>query len=208
MSLTSWPTTTQLDSRLSGLGVSSFPTGLDKQRCIDAAVALCENITGQKPFLIDAAAADHPYDPPRTQRLFLRTRFPDVTSVSLDGDTLTEEEQYWLEPPGDGPYEAIRFLGPVTGLPQTLVVNGKRGYNTEIPPDLWDAVLDMACVKPVRAAVASGTVTPGGISEIKQGTVDLKFGGSGSSGGSLSTADQLEKDALAVFMRYQVPGVA
>lgn len=202
MPLTSWPSTAELDSRLSGLGVASFPAGLDKQRCIDAAVDMLEQVSGQKPFLIEAAAADWSFDPSRRDEIVLNGRWPEIDSVTLDGGTLTLGEQYWLQPYG-GPYTSVKFLTPFTGLPQSLVVNGKQGYADEIPPTAWEAVLDYACVRPVRAAVQAGTITPGGVSEIDQGTVKLKFGTSSGSSASMTLDQQLEQGALKVFAGFR-----
>lgn len=202
MAKTAWPTTTELTNRLTGLGVASTPTGVTLQDEIDAAVGVLERITGQKPFLVESAAADYLYDPTRRTNLALGTRWVSIDSVSISGDAQTENDDYYLKPYG-GPYTRIEFLMPLVsdGYPLSVTVNGKRGYAATIPVEIWNAVLDYAAGRVYKTAAMAGTVALGAVTEIRQDTVDIKYAG-GSAAMGQDTGSRLMDNATKIMSGY------
>jgi hypothetical protein len=205
MAKTAWPNTTELTNALTGLGVTSIPTGVTLQDELDAAVEMLEELSGQSPFLIEDAAADFLLDPSRRTFLDLRSRWPSITSVSIDGTAQTANEDYWAKPYG-GPYTSLEFLAAVVsnGEPHSVTVNGKRGYAATIPLRAWNAVLDYAAGKVYEKAAMSGAVSSGAVSRIKQDTVDIQFAG-GSLAAGQDTASKLMNNAKQVMMSFRTP---
>lgn len=204
MAKTAWPDTTELTNALTGLGVTSIPTGVTLQDELDAAVEMLEELSGQSPFLVQDDDADYLIDPSRRTFLDLRGRWVSIESVSIDGTAQTANEDYWAKPYG-GPYTSLEFLAAVvsSGEPQSVTVNGKRGYAATIPLRAWNAVLDYAAGKVYEKAAMSGAVKSGSVTEIRQDTVGIKFSGSGS--GSMSTGDKLMADAKKAMMSFRTP---
>lgn len=198
MAKTAWPTTTELTNRLTGLGVTTIPTGVVLQDEIDKAVAVLEQVSGQSPFLMEDSAGVFKYSPPSSDWLDLKGRWATITEVSVDGEVQVENTDYYLLP-YDGPYRMIRFCGNLTGDPLTVSVTGKRGYSDTIPLDVWLAVLDYAAATVYETAQASGAVMTGPVSEIQQDSVKLKFAG-GSMAEGASTANRLKDEAQRVFV--------
>lgn len=207
MAKTAWPTTTELTNRLTGLGITTLPTGLALQDEIDAAVEMLEQESGQRPFKEESAAGTFELDPERRTFLDLRSRWTDIDSVEIDGDAVTAGEDYWAYPV-DGPYMWLEFTraSVMTGLPQTIAVEGKRGYAVNIPLTVWLAVLDYAAGSIYKTAAAVGTVSAGAISEIQQDSVRLKYAGASTAAGQ-DTASKLMDSAVETFRRYKRPQI-
>lgn len=201
MAKTVWPITSELTSRLTGLGVSATPTGIALQDMIDMAVEQASLQTGRQ-FIVDAADVEKVFDPPYTEYLDLKGDWNSVTSVEIGDTTLTIEEDYWLVPPA-APHTSVTLASHWTLTPQTVTVTGKRGIG--IPTAVWLAVLDYAAAMVLQTSIGVGSSVAGPVTEIKQDSVTLKYGsGSSSSGGSAGTlAEQLKASAEDVFKRYQ-----
>lgn len=124
---------------------------------ISAATAYIENYTGRW-FEDDDTAATRYYDGNGCTKLAIDD-LRDITSLTVDGEALTENEDYYLYPLNaatDGlPYEWIELIQPETklkssynsrmdrGYPyvfekgqRTVEVNGKWGYSTTPPDDI------------------------------------------------------------------------
>lgn len=202
MAKSAWPTGVELTTYLGGLGVSTIPAGIIAADEVLAAVEAFEEIAGFSPFLQDAAAANFTFDPPRRDWLDLGTYFMTIVSVTRDGSTMTLATDYWTRPNTGAPFNSLALNGAWCGDPQTIVVNGKRGYSATIPERLWNAVRDYAAAKVYAAAVAAGTVNLGAKTEIKQKDVTLKFAG-GSSAMGQDTASKLKADAESVFYSFK-----
>lgn len=170
MSLTLWPTGADLKRYASAMG-SEIPASLDAQAMADQAKAEFEEKTGYEPFLATGDDADHVYDPPGGNLLFLRGGFVSVESVTLSGTALTDGTDYWLLPTGRTPITRIKFAGFVWGAPGTVVVNGDAGYSETIPYDVFDAI----CAR--GAVIALQPFGVGGL--VKQGSVTIDDSGGG-----------------------------
>lgn len=205
MAKTAWPTTAELTNRLTGLGVTSIPTGVTLQDEIDKAVEMLERESHQSPFLAESTAADFKYDPTRSNIVDLRGEWFTIVSVTVDGTALTVNEDFWLRP-FNGPYTSIEFNTVQFGDPFTIVVNGKRGVGSNIPLRAWGAVLDYAAGGVYRTASNAGTVATGSVKRIKQDSVEVEYAG-GSSAMRQDTASILQDEAIGVFRSFRKLGV-
>lgn len=203
MSKTAWPTEEEVTSRLTGLGVTSIPTGVTLQDEIDGAVEALQKATGRNPFLVQDTAADYKFDPTRNTFMSLQNRWVSITSITVADVVLTEDTDYWLKPYG-GPYTSVEFATALIsdGTPLSVTVNGKRGYSATVPVEVWNAVMDYAAANVYETAAQAGTVNSGSVTKIKQDTVELTFGSSSSGSSGQSTADSLRAKAMAVFAKY------
>lgn len=199
MAQTDYPDDTALTAWLTGLGVTSIPSGIDLQDQIDAAVEELERISGQSPFLVQALNADFKFDPSRTTQLNLRSRWVSIATVTVAGDAKTEDTDFWLKPYG-GPYTYIEFDDALIsdGQPLSITVNGKRGYASELPQRVYDALLNYAAGSVMRASVIAGTTAIGPKRRIKQDSVEIEYAG-GSSAQGQDSASVLQERARAVF---------
>lgn len=208
MAKTAWPDNTALTNRLTGLGVTTVPTGVTLADKILQAVEKLEDLSGQSPFLVEATNQTYNFDPSRRLLLDLKVSWVSIETVVVDGTTLTVNEDYWLQPYG-GPYTFIEFNAALVsnGDPQTCVVTGKRGYAAQIPEEAYQAVLDWAAGEVYETAAMAGTVSAGTPTEVKMETVTVKYGSSSSSGGGTDTGKALKAKAEEVFWRLRRPSV-
>lgn len=202
MAKSAWITDAELEAYLAGIGVATVPDGITLADEIDAAVEAFEEIAGFSPFLQDANAANFTFDPSRRDFLDLKTYFMTVVSVTRDTSLMVEGEDYWLKPNAGAPFTHLRTRDAWSGDPQSIVINGKRGYSATIPTRLWNAVRDYAAANVYRMAVSAGTANLGAKTEISQKDVTLKFAG-GSSAMGQDTASKLKNDAMGVFMTFR-----
>jgi len=201
---TAWPNETEVTDALEGLGVRTLPTGLVVDDVIDMAVAVLEDMSGQIPFIEDAAPVTITVNPPFSDWMRLGSTWTDVDSVTMDGTLLTLDEDYYLEPE-EGPFKAIRFAVAWGGDPQTVVIVGKRGVGTNIPIIAWQGVLDYACGYIFGRAAIAGLAPSGSVIEAQEDSVKIKFSGGGAA--SKSTSDALmdgARLAFASFVRFSV----
>jgi hypothetical protein len=194
----SFPDATALTNRLTGLGVTSTPTGVVLADELEAAIEALEEETGRSPFLVDANDVTKKFSPPFDDWISLGGPWTSITSVTADGSALTVNEDYWLEPT-TAPYTSVKFAYPQLGLPQTIVIVGKRG--TSIPTELYNAVLDYAAGKVYKTAAIAGSVDSGMITELQQDSVKIKLAGGGS--GAMDTGSMLMESALKTFGKYR-----
>lgn len=201
MSKAAWPTVPEVTDRLTGLGVTSIPAGVSLQDEIDAAIGELHKAIGFAPFLASASDGYY-YTPPRSTTLLLGGPFFAITEVRTNystayaGDLLTSGDDYWLELP---PYGYIAFESRQYGDINSIKVTGQKGVTDDIPVDLWKAVLDRAAGGVLDQSVSLGDVA-GPISRIKQGGVDIEFGG------KITTMSATMSDrATKVFKSYRRP---
>lgn len=201
MSKSAWPTTTELTDRLTGLGVTTIPTGVSLQDELDGAVAALHRAIGYSPYLAGVSAS-YDYTPPRSFTLLLGGPFFTVTGVKTNktndyaGDALTEGVDYWLK--GLGPYSYIEFETRQYGDPNSIEVTGQRGATDDIPVDLWKAVLDYAAAGVMEQSVGTGQTTAGPMTSVKQGAMSVSFASQ-----TEPLFETLRKKALGTFAGYK-----
>lgn len=200
MAKTTWITPSELTDYLTGLGVTTIPTGIDLQDEIDGAVAMLEDVMGFAPALAGASAT-YNFDPPRSFHLDIGF-FQSVTAVLVDAATLTSGVDYWPNPYNSLPYRRIQFSTRQYGLPKTISVTGIKGRFSDIPLNVWNAVRDYAASGVYKSASIAGTVASGTVSRVKQGMREVEY--ATPSGTSAKSVDEtLKSDALKVFQRFR-----
>lgn len=206
MAKSAWITPAELTAYLTGLGLSSIPAGITLQDEIDGAVAVFEKILGISPYL--AIASDsYDYSPPRSAFLDLGGSFTAITviktgkSLTDAGTAQTEGQDYWLRPFG-GPYTSVELSSREYGDPDSIEVTGTKGVTANIAVDLWNGVRDYAAAGVLEMGVATGLVTQGPVSRVKQGGLDVEVGN-----GSKTAPyyESLRDRSLKVFKSYRRP---
>jgi len=161
MPKTQWPTPAEVQAHLTLAGAwGDISDDLSSviQGAIDATVRDFEDQTGWNPFLAAAADSTRYFDAPgpysngylgRTgggNKLELDGGLLSVTSLTVDGVTKMEGDDFQLRSPGGGwPNTKVLFLnGRVYSEPNGIVITGKWGFSTEIPANVWEAVRDKA----------------------------------------------------------------
>ena len=197
MAKQAWPSGPQLTMALAGFGIT-MPSGYSAADIIAGAVQEWEEATGWEPFLADANATTRQFDPTFGYTLRLPGFFT-ITTVVVNGVTLTEGTDYWAVPYNNTstmkPITGLRFLEPLTGLPRTISVTGRMGYDDDIHEDAWLAVLNKAVARCLE--LASGPY--GSVSEIEQGLVKVKYGQEAGH----STIDRFKAEFEKTARRYK-----
>lgn len=171
-----------------------------------ASIEEFKNRVGWGPFL-EEVSADWRYDPAEYgDYLDLNMGFTAISAVRTGltysdstGTLLTAERDYLLEPydarAKNRPYTRIQFLVGMGSGSKSIKVTGTRGFDDEIPDDVWAAVLGQGVVK----AVEGLTENAGDVEEIKQGQVTIKY--NVEDGGSILT--KLSNAFESVVSRYE-----
>lgn len=140
-----WPTNTDIVAFLAANQIvmpdgSAISTTQVTAARVAAAVKRYEELTGWVPF--EGVAQTRTFDPPGlmaghlatprggSRMLELGAGLLSVTSVANQNATLTLNQHYWLKRMSadqSKPYEAIEFLMPVIGLPQSITIVGVWG---------------------------------------------------------------------------------
>ncbi len=111
-----------------------------------------------------------------------------VSDVSIDSASIELDTQYWLLPYDAAqkgrPYthielQAMPSPGPLSGYRQTVSVTGYWGYGTQIPDDVWQAVLQWAAA--LTAPELALNISKG-LAQWRQGDEENRFGGLGVAG--------------------------
>lgn len=183
-----YPTVAELKTFLLSAGLITDPTippdsYLDYQGAIDTAVEDWERYCGWKPFLIDNADVTRYFDPPNGNILRFGAGLLSLTSLTVNGDALTENTDFFLKDENATvqgmPYTYLKFLYRQLGYPsgaysRSVVIVGKWGRVSTVPASVKDAVM-------VRAA--SGLLaqiglrnSQGGLSEVRlEGGITEKY---------------------------------
>jgi len=197
MPKSAWPTGAQLTAAVAALG-ASIPAGYTAADVVAATVQEWEGLTGWEPFLADAGTSTRQFDPTYAYTLSLPGFFT-ITAISVNGTTMTEGTDYWALPYNNSssmkPITGLRFLRPLTGLPRTISVTGRLGYDDDIHEDAWLAVLNRAVARCLEVAAGAS----GSISELEQGLVKIKYGQEA----GRSTIDRLNSEFKTTAMRYR-----
>ncbi len=176
-----YPTRDDLAAFFEGQGLA-MPSDVGEME-IAGAVRLFEEKTGYVPFLAEETAQDYFYSPPEYgNTLELRAGFVEVEEVAVGltdadqtGTVLTVLQDYSLAPynasQASKPYTRIEFSTGFRGGARSIRVKGKKGYSSQVPSDVWNAILRAAAAESLPAMVA-GEGMP---TEIRQGEVTLKF---------------------------------
>lgn len=171
-----YPDGNALAAELERLGMPA-PANVDSIAA--GAASEFERLTGWVPFLADSESSTVAFDPPELVPgyiLDLGCAFWTVDSVSLDGSALTQSDDYVLRkmsassPLG---YTAIQFKFNPGGKIQSVSVTGRKGLIASIPDDVYQAILGRG----VAVAASHSQVSALDASRIKQGPVEMEFGG-------------------------------
>lgn len=197
MAKAAWPTGSELTAAVAGVG-GSIPSGYTAADIIAGVIQEWEEATGWEPFLAEVGTQTRQFDPTFGYTLRLPGFFT-VTSVVVNGVTMSEGTDYWALPYNSTskmkPITGLRFLEPLTGLPRTISVTGRMGYDDDIHEDAWLAVLNKAVARCLKLAAGAN----GSVSELKQGLVDVKY----SMEAGRSTIDRMEADFDKAARRYR-----
>lgn len=192
-----WPTGTDLTNAVAGVG-GSIPSGYAAADIIAGVVSEWEGATGWEPFLAEAGTQTLQFDPSFGYTLRLPGFFS-ITSVTVNGVTMSEGTDFWVIPYNNTskmkPITGLRFLEPLTGLPRTISVTGRVGYDDDIHEDAWLAVLNKAVARCLKLAAGAN----GSVSELKQGLVDVKY----NVAGGQDTISRFESEFDKAVRRYR-----
>ena len=204
MAKTAWPTGSEVQSYLEGLG-ATLPDGITLTDEIDAVVREVEDRTRYKPFLKEGSDSVNYLDPPQgdSDLLDLKNGYGSITELAVgvtgaaDGTALTVNSGFYLLPEGvdgaDRPYDWVRFASAQSGNRRSIRITGKRG-RTNIPVDLWRAVRNQIAGRILSGADGGQW----GAQKIKQGPVEIDFGTAEYAG----FLDRLCREFDAAVMRH------
>ncbi len=195
MGHTEWPTVGEVTEALKSYGLADVPAHSNVAEDIASAIALCETVTGFRPFLGEIVDRTVVLDGRRSGLANLPRPMWEVVSVSVSGSLLGADE--WRSFPEGGPARGIEVLVPVPVKRRAIEVVGKAGYGLEIPDDVWSAVLDLAVSRLLCQWEASGGLDR--LEAVKQDTVAYRYV---SSKASEPLGERLRKESLATLSRY------
>lgn len=195
-----YPTTTDVESILTGLALSA-PSNL--ATILAGVVSDFEGKTGYRPFLADTTPTEWTFDPPYKDGSYildLAGAFIDVDEVAIDGSAIDAEAYNLLPLNAAGEsrgWNAIRFLMHPGTVPASITVTGKRGLYEEIPDDVFDAIANECAGRSIPFAV-SGT----GIEKrVKQGMREVEYD---SKDGEYGKARLWAKQFTSTIRKYQL----
>lgn len=160
-----------------------------------AAIAGWEGDTYWTPFL--AEAGTRRFDGPQGYRLFPPVGILSLSSLTVGGTALTEDDDYVLMDPklGRYAYQSIEFTGWVAGGRRLVVATGVFGCATELPADARLAILSKAA-----AGISTDSTSTGALKREKAGPVEYEYD---VSGGAATKVSQLEATYAAAVKRYR-----
>lgn len=185
----SYPATADVRGLFTSADIDMPFTDAQLNIAINASILWWDRITGWSPFLAGTASA-RLFDPPGTDKglylaslsggkrhLNLHAGLISVTALTVSGTARVLNTDFWLKPADartkSRPYEMIEFAGPVYGSVNAISINGVWGFSTDVPDDVWLAVLYSAGV---HALLAQGLKTAQGIEEWAELDVREKYG--------------------------------
>lgn len=160
-----YPTATDVEVKLKS--ASFWPEDATKQLLAlhqarigaAAAAAEWERMTGWNPFLAPPLSQAHktrPYNGSDFDGVLnLRGAAQEISGVTVEGRSLTLDQDFWLLASADKdslafepPYAAISLLYPVTSAarPARVKVTGRWGYCDEIPSDVFQKIQEAAAL--------------------------------------------------------------
>jgi hypothetical protein len=200
------PTTGDLTTFLTSIGVTA-PASVDESVILATATAEFEARTGRRKFEGDSAATAVRYTLqwPQGKNIILEIQdvwaAPSVTtrySGVGTGTLLTEYTDYELLPLNWAtrvrPIEAIRFIYTQDTRPGAILVDGKLGFASSMPSDVFQAILSRAAALVLTQMAGQY----GSISDQKQGDRQVKF----STEKDRSTIDRLTNAFEQTVSRY------
>lgn len=200
------PTTTNLTSFLTTIGVTASGSA-DLTALLASATLEFETRTGRQKYQGDAGTTAVRYTIPPLQGNSVRLTIADcwaITEIKVNysggstGKVLTEYDDFIYRPDGytqkRRPIEAIQFVHMPSIEPGSILVTGKLGYASDMPTDVFEAILSGAAAQlMIQQAGESGSVT-----EEKNGDRSVKYG----AGNDLGTVERLQKVFDTTASRY------
>ena len=177
-------TVAELKAFLQAGGMISSPltvleTLLDYEGAISAATYDWETDTGFTPFLMGTADEVRYFDPTNSYQLNLCAGLLTLTSLEIDGTELTENEDFYLYPlqaPLERkPFSRVQFRVFQNGLPRTIVITGRWGYQETLTDDVKQAILRRSAYHLIGQI--AGLRSNGGVDMWEEGDVKQSFGG-------------------------------
>lgn len=185
-----YPTDADLTEALQGLGTDPALLQTMASRisgAIAAAVEQWETSVAWHPYLADAEDSTRYFDPPTrpsgggrvpgTKTLYLKGGLISLTSLTVSGTAFARDLDFYTRPDNAAvrgqAITEIDFLAPLYGLPRTIAVTGRWGRVTQIPDDVWIAILDYAKSQVLPEIWRQGAE----IDKIKIGPIELTPGG-------------------------------
>jgi hypothetical protein len=214
---TGWPELDDVVGRLEDMGMTP-PSDDTIAQVILACIAAWERMTGYDPFLADAEDSTWLFQPRDSCVVDFDHDdgpggFVSITSVTVaktyaspTGNVQVAGRDYQLKPAN-----AVNKGKPYTyllskawewdGGEASVQVIGRAGYTDTVPADAWEAV--MRCILSLLLPVSQMTAT-GGASSIKQGPVEWKFDGAGSTSQAQSHFEQYEADVISGYAKMRI----
>lgn len=201
-----YPTANDLQSFLTKAGLYDANQSPDLDAITKAAKTAWERLTCWRPFLSSGLDESRifvlqPYRAaaylPRwaTTRLYLRSGLLSVTSITSDGGTLTQDEDWGFLPAAGAQMEPPYTDIWLRGVSSPITITGKWGYCDTLTDDVWQIVLQAAAQ---MAFPQIELATTGGVQSVQTLTTKVNFGsGSGSTFSRTATGwDSIYRNAI------------
>lgn len=184
MGYTAWPTEADFEALTDGITVPGY---VDFDAELASAIAALERETGYSPFLAAGSDTDVKFTNfvPSGTYIHFPTGYVSVTELYIGDRLLVEGTEYHLSGGGGGPWEGATLHYAHRFPAYELRVVGEPGFGSDIPADVWAAVLGKTALNAfslVASASAGGGPSASDISEVKQGPVTIKYGSSSTEG--------------------------
>lgn len=206
-----YPIDADLADRIETLGVLATGDGwtFDLGAKVGAAISDFERDTGHQPFLAAASASARYFDPPRRScRLELDSGIAALTSLTLSGTTLTQNEDFYLWPRNASarsePWTVVEFASPVSGEPRSIVITARWGYATTLPDAAYEAILSRSlihCQPELALGISRGLYT------MQDETFSIRYAGGGGVtplSTEVKTWRQTYREAVRRFQRWSL----
>ena len=201
-----WPVVSDFQTYLQTIPESNVSDSYDYQGALDSAVRKFQDQTGRQGFLGDGSTVSVLYNPPdgRSGRLLLYIDdFYEIDAVACAvnsanpaGRVLTLDVDYALLPDNPSgwafPFERIEFFCYLGFERRSVKVTGKRGYQSDVPPDVFEGILEESSA----VALTNSVGTAGSIKQDRQGERSRSYET------SHTTIDRLHEAFDAKVARY------
>lgn len=172
MPKSAYPTSAEVIAKAASIGVT-LSSG-QATEAVAAAVAYWESLT-HSPWLKESTFVAYTLPHGGAQIRGLPFPVVEVQSLTVDGQTLTVDQDYFLMPRGaplrKSPYTSIEFKLLAIDGASGVVMSCKRGWRDDIPEDVWSAIQAYA----VALGQLEVTAGMGPVKKLKEDTVEIEY---------------------------------